>query len=114
MHEGAITRSILDAALAALAENEVRGTAREVRVIVGVCQGLVPDAMKMFFDAFKAETPLAEAELVVELQRMVAHCPSCQKDFERDEPILICEECGSPMNLIKGKELLITAIEVEE
>jgi hydrogenase nickel incorporation protein HypA/HybF len=73
----------------------------------------VPEAMQMFFDAFKPDTPLAEARLEVELQGMVAHCAACTKDFELAEPIMFCPECGRPMEMLRGKEILLNAIEVE-
>jgi hydrogenase nickel incorporation protein HypA/HybF len=114
MHEGAIVQAIVDAALAALRENGATGRVHEVRVTVGVCQGLVPDAMEMFFEMQTADTRLAGAHLRVELQNMVAHCPACGRDFELAEPIMFCSACGRPMEMIKGKEILLREIEVEE
>jgi len=114
MHEGAITQAIIDSALETLAAHDLSGRVVQVKVTVGVAQGLVPDAMQMFFDLQKVETPLAEAELVVTIQPLVGHCDACAKDFELAEPFMYCPECGAAMTLTKGKEVLLTAIEVEQ
>jgi hydrogenase nickel incorporation protein HypA/HybF len=114
MHEGAIVQAIVDASLAALRTNGATGKVKEVRVLVGVCQGLVPDAMEMFFEMQSADTQLAGAKLAVELQSMVARCATCRHDFDLPEPIMFCPQCGRPMEMIKGKEVLLQAIEVEE
>lgn len=114
MHEGAITQAIIDSALESLAAHQVSGRAVQVKVTVGVAQGLVPDAMRMFFDLQKTDTPLAAAELVVTMQPLIGRCAECAKDFELTEPFMYCPDCGTAMSLIKGKEVLLTAIEVEQ
>jgi len=114
MHEYAITRGIIETVLRVIEERGITAPVRSVHVIAGVCQGLIPESMQMFFDAEKQGTPLAEAELVVTLQPMVVRCPSCRIESELDEPILLCPECRGVAELIKGRELSVTAIEVDE
>jgi hydrogenase nickel incorporation protein HypA/HybF len=114
MHEGAIVQAIIDSTLAAVRERQIAGRVNAVRVTVGVCQGLVPDAMQLFFDALKIGTPLADAVIEVTLQGMVAHCDACRADHQLAEPVLFCPTCGRPMELVKGKEILLTTIEVNE
>ncbi|MDP8256249.1 MAG: hydrogenase maturation nickel metallochaperone HypA [Candidatus Alcyoniella australis] len=114
MHEPGITRGIMDTVLETLERERIESVVRKVNVTIGVCQGLVPDAMQMFFEMERPGTPLAEAELVIELQPMIAHCPTCDKQHQLDLPILFCPECGSQMELIQGKELLVTSIEVDQ
>ncbi len=114
MHEASITESIIDTVLAAIVQENVTGEVININVTVGVCQGLVPDSMQMFFDMEKPGTPLENTKLVITTQEMVAHCPYCDTEHKLDIPIMYCPDCGKPMNLIKGKEIFITSIEVEE
>ncbi|MDP8223759.1 MAG: hydrogenase maturation nickel metallochaperone HypA [Candidatus Lernaella stagnicola] len=113
MHEGATTQSIIDSTLASLEEHDLAGKVIAVCVTIGVTQGMVPEAMQMFFEMQTYDTPLEGARLEVTLQGIVGQCESCAKEFELDEAYMICPECQGPLLMIKGKELLLTSIEVE-
>ena len=114
MHEASITQSIIDTVLDSIAEQCGPCSVTAVHVTVGVCQGIVPESMRMFFDMQKPDTPLESAELVITTQPVEAYCPACDMNRKLDIPILYCSECGSPMTLKKGNEILVTAIEVDE
>lgn len=114
MHEASITESIMHAAVHEIEQSGLTGRIKAVHVTAGVCQGLIPESMRMYYDMEKPGTPLADSELLVTVQPMVAHCPACDEDRELDVPVMFCPECGETMELIKGKEILITSIEVED
>jgi len=114
MHEASITESIMSSAIAELEKNGITGGVKAVHVTTGVCQGLIPDSMQMYYDMEKPGTPLECSELVITVQPMVARCPVCGVDRELDIPVMFCPECGGTMELIKGKEIIITSIEVED
>ncbi len=114
MHEAAITQGIIDTALAAIREHAITQTVRKVCVTVGVAQGLVPESMRFYFDLVKPGTPLADAQLEIELLPMIAHCAACAQNFPLNVPLLICSQCGAPMELVQGKELRVTDLEVDE
>jgi len=113
MHEAAITQSIITSVLDTVAKEKVTGIVTSVNITVGVCQGLVPESMQMFFDIEKPGTPLENAELVVNIQSMVARCNECDTEHNLDIPVMYCPDCGKPMELIKGREIIISSIEVE-
>ena len=92
----------------------IEGNVVAVHLTTGVCQGLIPESMQMFFDMVKPGTLLENSELIINSQKMVAHCPKCNVDHELDGPVLFCPDCGSPMELIKGNEIIITSIEVDD
>ena len=114
MHEAAITQSIITTVLNTVAQEKVTGMVKSVNVTVGVCQGLVPESMQMFFDMEKPGTPLENAELVVNTQSMVSRCSVCDTEHALDIPVLYCPNCGKQMELIKGSEIIISSIEVED
>ena len=114
MHEASITDSIISSVLNTLDKEGVQGSVTAVHLTTGVCQGLIPESMQMFFDMVKPGTRLEKADLVITSQLMVAHCADCDADHTLDGPVLFCPDCGSPMELIKGNEIIITSIEVED
>jgi hydrogenase nickel incorporation protein HypA/HybF len=114
MHEASITDSIINSVLETLDKENVHGKVTAVSLTTGVCQGLIPESMQMFFDMAKHGTRLENAELLINSQKMVAHCSDCDCDHELDGPVLFCPNCGSPMELIKGNEIIITSIEVDD
>ena len=68
----------------------------------------------MFFNMEKPNTLLKNADLVINVQGTVASCPKCKTEHNLDIPVMFCPDCGEPMNLIKGNEILISSIEVED
>ena len=113
MHEASITSSIIDAVIDSIKTEGLDGTVTMVHITVGVCQGLVPESLKMYFEIGKPGTLLEHAELKVTIQGMIAHCSSCNTDYSLELPDMFCPDCRNPMTLVKGNEILITEIEVE-
>ena len=114
MHEASITESIIETVLDTIAEKCGPCRVTKVHVTVGVCQGIVPESMQMFFDMQKPDTPLDTTELIITTQPVEAYCHACEQHRKLDIPIMYCTECGSPMTLTKGNEIVVTAIEVDE
>lgn len=114
MHEASITDSVMATVLDTIAHEGIEQPVTAVHLKVGVCQGIVPDSMEFFFDMAKVGTLLEGARLVVETQGVVARCNECKAEHVLDAPVLYCPECGSPMEMICGDEILITSIEVAD
>jgi len=114
MHEASITKSVIDAVLNSDSVKNLNGKITKVNLTAGICQGLVPESMQMYFDMEKKGTALEEAELVVEIRRIIAECPECKKENELDIPYMYCPDCGTPMKLLNGDELFVSSIEVTE
>ncbi len=114
MHEAAITKSIIKTVLNTVSEKKITGDIKAVYITAGVCQGLIPESMQMYFDMEKSDSLLKNAELVVNTQGIVAYCMNCDTEHELDIPVMYCPDCGKPMKLIKGNEITISSIEVEE
>ncbi len=108
MHELSIAESVIDAVLERTGDEKVT----VVRVAVGKLAGVVPDALLFCFELAAAGTALEGAVLeIVELSGR-AHCRSCDQDFQKDDLILLCE-CGSAdVDVVAGRELSVTSVEV--
>jgi hydrogenase nickel incorporation protein HypA/HybF len=114
MHEASITQSIIEMVSNTLLEQKIQGTVTKIHITTGVCQGLIPESMQMFFDMNKMGTLLEPASLIVTIQGMVALCAHCKTEHELSVPVMYCPLCGEPMKLMKGNEVIISSIEIEE
>jgi len=114
MHELSIAMSIVD-----LVEEEmaVRGVQVEaVHVKVGLLSGVVKDALLTSYEMACMQTPLEGSRLVIEEVPILVDCPNCKVR----RPVLsmqwfCCSECGTPTaEVVEGKELIVTALELRQ
>jgi hydrogenase nickel incorporation protein HypA/HybF len=84
-------------------------TLKEIGIKVGPLSCIDPDSLRFAFDTLKKETKLSQAELLIEQVNVQAVCQSCGNEFEVNNYIFICPECGShEVEVQRGEELLIT------
>lgn len=108
MHELVITQSVVDAVLDRTGDR----TVTTVRVKVGRLAGVVPDAMRFCFDLVTAGTTLEGASLEIEQPAGQARCRTCGEEFGMTDLILLCP-CGSAdVEVVTGRELLVSSVEV--
>ncbi len=108
MHELSIAESVVDAVLERTGDRRVTC----VRLTVGTLAGVVPDALTFCFELATAGTALEGAELEIVQLPGRAHCRRCNQDFQKDDLILLCE-CGSAdVDVVAGRELSVTSVEV--
>lgn len=113
MHELSIALSIVDQAIE---ETERRDRCHIVAIHLklGHMSGIVPDALRSSFELAREQTPLADAELVIEEIPVVAYCPKCTTERALVFPHLCCPVCETPTpEIVRGRELEITALEIE-
>ena len=108
MHELSIAQSVVDAVLERTGERHVT----TVRLQVGRLSGVVADALQFCFELAAAGTPLEGAALEIEEPTGRAHCRDCGTEFALPDLILLCE-CGSAdVEVMSGRELQLTSVEV--
>ena len=114
MHELSIAMGIVDAALDEARQRGVQVSAVHLRL--GALSGVVKDALLFSYEVACQDTPLAGSRLIVEDVPVVVFCARCN-----DTRVLSsvqsfsCPECNTPtMDIRKGKELEVFALEVEE
>ena len=107
MHELAIAESVVSSVL-----ERVDGPVSVVRLRVGRLAGVVPDALTFCFELATVGTALEGATLEIEELPGRAHCRTCEQDFSLEDPFLLCS-CGSAdVELLSGRELSVTSVEV--
>jgi hydrogenase nickel incorporation protein HypA/HybF len=108
MHELAITRAVVAAAL----DKAGNARVRTVRLRIGRDAGVVPDAVRFCFESVAAGTAAAGARLVIDESRGTAECEACGADFDVDDLLLGCD-CGSlDVHVAGADELVVTGVEV--
>ncbi|MBA2558429.1 MAG: hydrogenase maturation nickel metallochaperone HypA [Propionibacteriales bacterium] len=107
MHELAIAESVVSTVL-----ERAGGRVTFVRLRVGCLSGVVPDALMFCFELAAAGTTLEGAALEIEEQAGRARCRDCDSDFAMRDAFLLCD-CGSAdVELLSGRELQVTSVEV--
>ena len=107
MHELAIAESVVSTVL-----ERTGGRVRVVRLRVGRLSGVVPDALTFCFELAATGTALEGARLEIAEQAGRAHCRACDSDFAMRDEFLLCD-CGSAdVELLSGRELQVTSVEV--
>jgi hydrogenase nickel incorporation protein HypA/HybF len=114
MHELSIAMSIVDMARE---EAEARNvTIDAVHLDLGPLSGVVAEALLFSYEIACNGTPLEGSRLVIKNVPIEVYCPACkvQKTLSSMQ-WFCCPECAAPTSeVIHGKELLITALEVRD
>jgi hydrogenase nickel incorporation protein HypA/HybF len=111
MHE----LSIADAVVAIASRHAGGRRVARVELKVGHLRQVVPDALEFAFGLVADGTPVAGAELVIEVVPAAGACRACGIESELPGFPLLCAGCGSAdLEVVRGEELLVDAIELEE
>jgi len=114
MHELSIAMSIVDMALEEAERRDV--TIDAVHLELGPLSGVVADALHFSYEMACSGTALEGSRLVIKEVPIEVYCPTCkaQKTLSSMQ-WFCCPECATPTpNVIHGKELSITALEVRD
>ncbi|WAC06047.1 MAG: hydrogenase maturation nickel metallochaperone HypA [Methanoregula sp.] len=109
MHEYSIAYDLYATARKAAIENHA-DRVNKVCVDVGKMAMVNPDQVIFLFDAIREDDPLFD-QTVLECKD-VAPETKCSCGYKGNE-IFVCPKCGALPELIKGREILVTNIEIE-
>jgi hydrogenase nickel incorporation protein HypA/HybF len=113
MHELSIALSIID-----LVEEEAasRGEMQveAVHLKIGQLCGVVKDALVSSYEIATQQTPLEGSRLVIEEVAVVVNCPECRAPRPvHSVQSCCCAVCGTATaDIVQGRELMVTALEV--
>ncbi|MFE1287126.1 hydrogenase maturation nickel metallochaperone HypA [Streptomyces sp. NPDC058751] len=109
MHELSIAVAVVEQAEEAVRE---RGRAVESLTLrVGELAGVVPEALDFSFGLATEGTALAGARLLIETVDGRGRCECCGREAPTGmPPVLWCAGCGTPLTLLRGRELEIVRV----
>jgi hydrogenase nickel incorporation protein HypA/HybF len=86
-----------------------------VELKVGHLRQVVPQALEFAFGLVAEGTVVEGAELVMEIVPAAGRCRTCGTESELPGFPLLCAACGSSdLEVTRGEELLVDALELEE
>lgn len=111
MHELTLTQNIIEIVITEMQKHELTRIDK-IHLRIGELRQIVPAAMHFSFQCLSKNTPLEDAELVIEILPIRGDCRHCGKQFLLTDLMENCEYCGSSeIDFISGKELEIKEIE---
>jgi len=112
VHEMAITESILSMVLEE-AKKRNASKVKKVKLEIGELTNIVGDCVQFYFELMSKDTIADGAEVEIVDVPLQAKCPRCGSVKRVENLDFLCE-CGEGMKIIAGKELVISAIEIEK
>ncbi len=113
MHEAHLAEDIVEVAVEEAGKQSAKRITR-VRFKVGRKLQVVPEALEMGFRMAAEGTIAEDAALEVVQVPLVGRCRRCEARVEGDDPILVCESCGSTdVEILQGNEMLLEALDIE-
>lgn len=111
MHELAIAQSVIE-----IAGRHAGGSrVAKVELRVGRLRQVVPAALEFAFELCRAGTPVEGAELELREIEAAGICAACGRETPLPDFPLACRHCGGlEVEVIRGEELLVDSLELEE
>ena len=114
MHEFSLASALVDQLLrisAAHADSRIT----EVEVACGVMQQVEPDALRLAFAAVTADTPAANARLVLSEEQIVAECRQCGTRYDAHIDDLRCRTCVvADCQILAGRDVILRSVTLEQ
>jgi hydrogenase nickel incorporation protein HypA/HybF len=114
MHELSIALSILDLATEE-AQRHGNARVRKIHMKLGPLSGVVREALLSAYELARENTPLQEAQLVIEDVPVLVYCPACQTSRAVVSlQQFCCADCGTPAaEVVGGRDLEVVALEIQ-
>ncbi|WP_320033608.1 hydrogenase maturation nickel metallochaperone HypA [Halarcobacter sp.] len=113
MHEYSIVQSLLDSCEEHARQNDSTKVTKVV-VKIGVLSGVEPDLLQTAFDTFKEKTVCDGAEFLINHQKVVIECLSCQEQSTLEKNEFLCPKCESnQVKVIDGEDMFLMSLEME-
>jgi hydrogenase nickel incorporation protein HypA/HybF len=111
MHELSISSAVVETVVAHAAGRRVSA----VTMTVGAFRQVVPASLEFYFGIVARGTVCEGARLRQELVPLRLGCSGCGEEWEPELPAFRCPGCGgSSVDVLRGNELEVESIEVEE
>ena len=113
MHEYSIVQSLLESCEEHARQNESENVTKVV-VKIGVLSGVEPDLLQTAFDTFKEKTVCHNAQFIINHQKVVIACLSCDEESTLENHEFVCPKCESnQLKVIDGEEMFLMSLEME-
>ena len=113
MHETGLAAEIVNIVEKIMKEHKGRRL-KTVHVQVGELVAVVPESLRLAYQALSANTALEASSLDIQIIPISAHCRTCRKKFDVQSFQFACPSCHSTeLEIVSGNELCVSSLEVE-
>jgi hydrogenase nickel incorporation protein HypA/HybF len=113
MHEYSIVQSLLESCEQHTRENESQKVTKVI-VKIGVLSGVEPTLLQTSFDTFKEKTVCDGAEFIINHQKVVIECLSCDTESTLEKNEFACPSCESnKIKVTDGEDMYLMSLEME-
>lgn len=117
MHELSVVEKIVETVDTFAMERGI-DQIKMVTLNIGVCTGVLPEYVHMYYQDLSDGTTLKGSELIIEETEAEAFCKNCgciyQPNVNDNDLVMVCPDCGSnAYDLLSGDELTIKEIGFE-
>ncbi|NLP12398.1 hydrogenase maturation nickel metallochaperone HypA [bacterium] len=114
MHELSIAQSVIRSVLNEMNRHRL-SSVKKIHLRIGPWSGVLADAVQFNFEVLRVDTPLREAQLIIEEPPPQGECPHCGHAFPMQAMSLRCPQCGcESIRLQGGDDLEIVSLETGE
>ncbi len=111
MHELSLAKGVVDILCEEAARHEVTSI-ETVLLRIGVLRAVVPDLLRTGMEYASEGTAAAGARLEIEQVPGKARCPDCAHEYDIEELLFVCPQCGRlGGEILAGQELQIVEFE---
>ncbi len=113
MHEYSIVQSLLESCEEHARQNDAKQVTKVI-VKIGVLSGVEPDLLQTAFDTFKEKTICDTAEFIINHQKVVISCLSCDEESTLEKHEFCCPKCQSnQVKVIDGEDMFLMSLEMQ-
>ena len=114
MHEFSLAAEVVKLARMEAEKNNARSVS-EITIEVGSLSGVETEAFRSALSLLAEGSILENAHLNIVTINAIGVCIACEHNFEMEQRMRICPECGSfPSEIRGGKEFRVVSLVIEE
>jgi hydrogenase nickel incorporation protein HypA/HybF len=114
MHEFSLALEVINLAQYEAEKNKAR-TVSEITIEIGNISGVEPDAFESALGLLTEGSILEKASIKIVKTSCRGICIACETEFEMNQRMDTCPECGSfPSEISGGKEFRVVSLMIEE
>ncbi len=114
MHEMSIAMSLIEIATTEAARHRP-AVIRAIHAEIGELAGVEIESLRFCYEAARANTAAAEAELVIRRVPGRGRCAACGREVALPFLLAVCPECAAPgLELVSGRELRVTSLAMDD
>lgn len=115
MHEMGIAEQLVKIAMDAIPADMADPRVAILNLKIGKLASVVEHSLTFCFEIITKDTPLENAQLMIESVPVKIHCKVCHQEWEVDSPMFKCPDCEKgEVAMISGREIEITSIELAD